>query len=394
MSLVLPLGEQPPANAFLSREQLDRPEARFPLDLFVCGRCALLQVPDHVPADFFRHYLYVPSAADTGRRHFAGLARWLLDAGVAPPGGRVVDVGCNDGLLLSGCAAIGLSCLGIDPASNLAPLARAKGLEVIEAYFDESVARDARARYGAADVVVTTNTLNHIDDLHGFVRAASALLGERGHLVIEVPRATELVELNEFDTVYHEHLSQFSLRSLAELVAAFDLEITLFEDITMHGGSMRVVATRRGVREASPAVAARLLEERRAGLFEAPTYEAFRQRVERNRETLVTLLAKLRAQGAKIAGYGAPAKGNTLLNYCGIGPETLEFLADRSTLKQGLHSPGMHVPVSPVERIETSGVDHLLVLAWNFFDEIREQQAAFRARGGRFIVPIPTPIVV
>jgi SAM-dependent methyltransferase len=394
MSVVLPLGNHPPANAFLREEDLAKPEAKFPLDLYVCERCALLQVPDHVPPGFFRHYLYVPSHADTGKRHFAHLARRLLEAGLVPAGGLVVDVGCNDGLFLSSCKALGLACLGVDPASNLVPVARAKGLEVVEAAFDEEVARTARERVGAADVLVTTNTLNHIDDLSAFMAAATTLLAETGYLVIEVPRATELVAKNEFDTVYHEHLSQFSLRSLVELVAGFDLEVIDLIDFPMHGGSMRVVATRRGRCDPDLAVAIRLHEERLAGLFEAATYHAFRGRVENNRELLVALLARLRGEGKRLAAYGAPAKGNTLLNYCGIGPETLEFLADRSPLKQGLYSPGMRIPVAPPERIEASGVDCLLVLAWNLFDEIREQQAPFRARGGKFVVPIPEPVVV
>ena len=370
------------------------PDATFPLDLHVCERCALLQIPDHVPKGFFQHYLYVPSAADAFRGHFAGLARWIVDSGLVAPGGRVVDVGCNDGLFLSACLGLGLVATGIDPAANLAPLARAKGVEVVEAYFDAGTARSVRERRGPADVLVTTNTLNHIDDLGAFVASATELLADRGAIVVEVPRAAELVSHNEIDTVYHEHLSQFSLRSLVELFARFDLEISDVESLWIHGGSMRVVAARRGVRRPSPAVAIHLEEERRAGLFEPSTYVAFHRRVEDNRDRLVDLLAKLRREGARIAGYGAPAKGNTLLNYCGIGPETLAFLADRSALKHGRLSPGMRVPVVPVDKIESERIDVLLVLAWNFFAEIREQQAAFEARGGRFVVPIPVPSIV
>jgi len=393
MSLVAPLGRHPLANAFVAEADLAQPDATFPLDIWVCQDCALLQNPDYVPPGYFHHYLYVPSAADTGRRHFGGLSRWLLDRGLVAPGGRVVDLGCNDGLFLSGCVALGLKAIGIDPASNLAPLARSKGIEVVEAYFDVAVAESVRGRFGAADVIVSTNTMNHVDDLHTFIHGARTLLADGGSMVIELPRATELVEHNEFDTVYHEHLSQFSVRSLAALYAAFDMEITDVEAITIHGGSMRVVAARRGLRTPSPAVAEWLEAERRAGLFEPSTYTAFRVRVEENRERLVRMLADLRKQGLKIAGYGAPAKGNTLLNYCGIGPDTCAFLADRSTLKHGRYSPGMRIPVVPPERIETDAPDVLLVLAWNFFDEIREQQAAFRARGGRFVVPIPTPVL-
>jgi hypothetical protein len=211
---------------------------------------------------------------------------------------------------------------------------------------------------------------------------------------VEVPRATELVARNEIDTVYHEHLSQFSLHSLAALFGAFGFTLAHVEDLAMHGGSMRVVATRGRADDPGPTAAARLSAERAAGLFEPRTYSGFRDRIESNRQRLVALITDLRSQGLRIAGYGAPAKGNTLLNYCGIGPGTLAFLADRSALKQGRFSPGMRVPVAPVERIESDAIDVLLVLAWNLFDEIREQQSAFRARGGRFVVPIPEPRLV
>jgi SAM-dependent methyltransferase len=394
MSLVVPLGDHPVANAFLAEEELSRPEPRFPLDLYVCGRCALLQIGNQVPPGFFRHYLYVPSAADTGRRHFAGLASWLVDTGLLPAGGRIIDVGCNDGLFLASCVALGAQAIGIDPASNLAPVARSKGVTVIEEYLTPEVAREVRERHGAADVLVATNTLNHIDDLRAFTESALALLGPDGAIVIEVPRASELIEHNEIDTVYHEHLSQFSLRSLCELFAPFDLVVSQVHAITMHGGSMRVIANRRGRREVSPAVDEWLAAEQRAGLFDPGTYDAFRGRLERNRDALVAMLGGLVGDGCRIAGYGAPAKGNTLLNYCKIGPDTLAFLADRNPLKHGRYSPGMHVPIVPASRIDEAQPDCLLVLAWNFFDEIREQQAAFRARGGRFVVPIPVPTLV
>jgi SAM-dependent methyltransferase len=400
LSHVVALGRHPLANAFVAEADRAHPDATFPLDLFVCERCALLQVPNHVPDGYFRHYLYVPSAADTGRRHFSDLASWLLDASLVAPGGLVVDVGSNDGLLLSACARLGLRSLGVDPAANLAPLARSKGVEVVEAYFDPDVARAVRDRFGPADVLVTTNTLNHVDDLHSFVAAAAALVQAGGAIVVEVPRATELIAHNEIDTVYHEHLSQFSLHSLVALFGAFGFAITRVEDIAIHGGSMRLVARRDAPTSAlaepgaSSAVEARLSGERAAGLFEPGTYARLRSRVEANRDRLVALLADLRRGGLRIAGYGAPAKGNTLLNYCAVGPDTLAFLADRSPLKQGRYSPGMRIPVVPVERIESDAVEVLLVLAWNFFDEIREQQSAFRARGGRFVVPIPEPRLV
>jgi SAM-dependent methyltransferase len=395
LRLFLPLGLHPPANRFLRAEELDHPEPRFPLDAHVCLDCALIQVTNHIPPDFFRHYLYVPSASETGRRHFAALAGVVAERLLGGRDGLVVDIGCNDGLFLRACADLGPRTLGVEPAANLTAIARAKDLEVVNEYFTPATARTIRAAAGPAAVIVTTNTFNHIDDLAAFVEGVTLLLDPGGVFVIEVPHARDLVERNEFDTIYQEHLSEFSARSLAELFRRFALEIFDIEALPIHGGSMRVLAQRRdGGRPVTPAVAAWLAQEQAAGLFEAATYEAFRDRVDRNRTRLGGLLRELRGAGRRLAGYGAPAKGNTLLNYCGIGPDLLDFLADRSALKHGLYSPGMHIPVVPVERILETQPDYLLILAWNFADEIMAQQAEYRRRGGRFILPIPEPRVV
>lgn len=390
--MYLPLGEHPVANAFLRPDQVDAPEALWPLDTHVCLDCALIQIPDQVPADFFVDYLYLPSASATMHDHFRDTARRFRERLITAPGQRVVDIGCNDGLLLGACRDEGLATLGVDPAANIAEMTRAKGLEVFNEYFTAESATRILAQYGPAQVIVTTNTFNHIDNLHGFVEGVATLLAPEGTFVIEVPQALTCIEQNEFDTVYHEHLSVFSVASLAALGKFFGFQVVDIDELPIHGGSMRVYLRRGG--PASPVVAEWLERERQAGLFEADTYAAHAERVEKIRADLMAMLLDLKRQGKRLAGYSAPAKGNTLLNYYGIGPDLLMFLADRNPLKQGRLSPGMRIPVVSPDEIASQAPDYLLILAWNFADEIMAQQEAFRAGGGQFILPIPTPRVV
>ncbi len=387
----LELGDHPPGNAFLLPEQLGQPEASFPLDALVCLDCALIQIEDRVPADFYRHYLYTPASADGLKQHFEALAEHLATL----TSGLVVDVGCNVGLLLDACRTRGLEVAGIDPAENLTVLARERGHRVLGRYFDRAAAAEARATFGPASVVVTTNRFNHIDDLHEFVTAAAELLSDDGLFVVEVPHSGDLVEKNEFDTIYQEHLSEFSVRSFVELYRAVGLELVSVTPLAIHGGSMRVTAQKKGGPRAPEASVARWLEDEVArGLFAAATYDAFRERVERYRTEILALLERLADEGARIAAYGAPAKGNTLLIHYGLGPRLIRFVADRNPRKHGRLTPGTHIPVVPVERILAEQPDFLLLLAWNFADEILAQQAEYLHRGGKFIIPIPEPRIV
>jgi hypothetical protein len=278
---------------------------------------------------------------------------------------------------------------------NLTEVARARGVEVVNEYFSVDTAAAVRARYGAARVITTTNTFNHIDDLHSFMAAVNVLLEPDGTFIIEVPHAGDLIENNEFDTVYHEHVSEFSVKSLVDLFAFFDLVVVDVERLPIHGGSMRVFGRRRSAGVSPSAAVGRWLDgEHRSQLFAAETYDAFARRVGEIRRGLMDLLGTLKAEGRRLAGYGAPAKGNTLLNYYGIGPDTLAYLADRNALKHGLFSPGMHIPVVPAERVLEDQPDYLLILAWNFGEEIMRQQGEYRRRGGQFILPIPGPRIV
>ncbi len=390
----LELGDHPLANGFLRADQLDEPELRFPLDVHACLDCGLIQVADHVPPGYFRHYVYVPSASEVMQDHFRGLADRLATLALASPDALTVDIGCNDGLFLGALRERGARTLGIDPATNIVELARARGIEVVNEYLTPELGASIREGHGPASVIVTTNTFHHIDDLDAFMEAVLELLAGDGVFVVEVPHALEIVEQNEFDGVYHEHVSQLTVKSFVDLFRRFGMTVTAIERLDVHGGSLRVFAQREDHARPSADVEAWVEEERRRGLFEAATYDAFRERVGRLREELVALLGDLRANGARLAGYGASARGNTLLNYYGIGPGLLDFVADRNELKQGLYTPGAHIPVVAPERILEQRPDHLLVIAWNFADEIMRQQDAYRAAGGSFILPLPAVRVI
>jgi SAM-dependent methyltransferase len=394
MHLFMAMGPHPPANAFLKPERVGAGEFVHDLDAHVCLDCGLIQVPDVLPPDFFCDYLYVPSASPQMHEHFEELAD-VVGRFVAT-GELIVDIGSNDGLFLSRCLARGYRVLGVDPAANLCEIARGRGVAVVNGYFSDETGRRIRSEHGPAKVIVTTNTFNHIDDLHGFVRSAASLLDPAGVFVVEVPHSLDLVAKNEFDTIYHEHLSEFSVKSIVELFSSFDLEAFDIQRLDVHGGSMRIFGRRRtgAGSPASPEVERWLSAERDARLFDEATYRAFTERVERNRIELLTLLNKLKGEGKRLAGYGAPAKGNTLLNYYRIGPDRLDFLADRNSLKHGLLSPGMHIPIVPPEEIAARHPDYLLILAWNFAEEVIQQQQDFRRRGKKFILPIPQVEIV
>ncbi|WP_298969410.1 class I SAM-dependent methyltransferase [uncultured Roseobacter sp.] len=392
LMMVLRMGDHPPANMFARKEDVGKPQTAFPLNCQACLDCGLIQVADQVPPDFFTDYLYVPSGAATMHTHFAELA----EVAVAQADGElIVDIGCNDGLMLSHANRLGGRTLGVDPAANLAKIAEERGVRVHVGFFNAETAKGLRETEGPARVITTTNTFNHIDDLHGFTRGVLSLLADDGVFVIEVPWGKEILETNEFDNVYHEHLSELSLLSIVRLGEGVGLDVVDVTKLPVHGGSMRVFmkpATANAPK--APIVAQMLAEEAAAGVTDRDSYEQFSHRVQNLGEDLVKLLAALKADGKTIAGYGAPAKGNTLLNYFRIGTETLDFLVDRNPLKQGLYSPGMNIPVLSPDAVAERQPDYLLVLAWNFFDEIREQMADFEARGGKFIVPLPTPKII
>jgi hypothetical protein len=329
-------------------------------------------------------------------RHNEGYARAVVEELGLGPDDLVVEAASNDGSLLLCFQEHGVRTLGIEPARNIAALARERGVDTIDEFFGHGFAKGLRADRGQAAVVIGNNVLAHVDDTRGFLAGARELIEADGRVVTEFPYLGEFIERLEYDTVYHEHLCYFSVIALLRLYAGVGLSIVRIDHVEVHGGSLRVWAARRegAHSEHSAEVLAMADEERARGYDDAATYAAFAERVVAQKRVLCELLRGLRAEGKSIAAYGAPAKGNTLLNHCGIGTDLVDFTVDRSPHKVGLLTPGAHLPVLPVETLTERQPDYCLILAWNFADEIMRQQAAYAQAGGRFILPIPEPRIV
>lgn len=393
LRMFLSLGEMPLANAFLSGpEDFDR-ELRFPLEVYFCESCTLVQLLDVIdPEVLFSHYVYLTGASATMLEHNRRYADAVVDYLGLGPEDLVIEVASNDGSLLKQFQRRRVRTLGVEPARNIAEQARRDGVPTVERFFNSEVARELRSEYGPAKAVIANNVLAHVDDTVDFLRGAKELLADGGLVILEVPHLQELIARLEYDTIYHEHLCYFSAATLMRLAEEAGLGIVRLDRVPVHGGSLRIwagVARRAGAHGADAHAIAE--QERRLGLQDAARYEQFAADVARNRSRLVELLESLRASGRTLAGYGAPAKGNTLLNYCRIGPELLPYTVDKNPLKVGRHTPGMHIPVLPVATLCERRPDYVLILAWNIAGEIVAQQEEYRRGGGRFLVPIPEP---
>jgi SAM-dependent methyltransferase len=388
--LVLSLGRTPLANALLTAEQLAAPEDTYPLDLVFCETCTLVQITETVPpAKLFSEYAYFSSFSDTMLRHAQELVSRVVRERGLDAASLAIEVASNDGYLLQYYRAAGVPVLGIEPAANIARAAEAKGIPTVVEFFGEELGARLRREGRRADVLHANNVLAHVPDLPGFARGLAAVLADRGEAIIEVPYVRDLVEGREFDTIYHEHLSYFSLTALQHLFGTHGLQVQDVARIPIHGGSLRVHVGHAGAAPIAPAVGELLAEEARIGMTKPPFYARFAADVESLKQALLALLGRLRAEGARMAAYGAAAKGSTLLNCFGIGRQFLQYVVDRSPHKQGRYMPGVHLPIEPTARLVEDRPDYVLLLTWNFADEILEQQAAFRSAGGRFIIPVP-----
>lgn len=392
LSLFLELGNQPLANAFLASGDEFAGEAFYPLNVYFCEDCSLVQLLDVIdPEVLFRNYIYVTGTSDTIARHNAAYARTVAELLPLGPSDLVVEAASNDGSLLKQFRALGVPTLGVEPAANLAEVARENGIETEARFFSSDTARGLRESYGRAKAVIGNNVLAHVDDTIDFLRGARYLLADGGMVIFEVPYLAELLDRLEYDTIYHEHLCYFSVIALQRLCESAGLGIARIDRMSVHGGSLRVYARAQNGHAADAEAMAEA--ERRAGLDSIVCYRRFAADVSTSREMLRNLLCRLRGEGRSVAGYGAPAKGNTLLNYCGIDTTLVPYTVDKNERKVGLYTPGMHIPVRPVSTLLAEQPDDVLILAWNFAAEVMSQQQAYRARGGRFITPVPQPVV-
>lgn len=383
------LGTQPLANSFIKKEDLSKKEKVFPLNLCLCQKCGLVQLSDVVPAKLmFKNYLYIPSASKTRIEHFNELATTIKDMLNLNENDLAVDIGSNDGSLLEVYTQLGVKILGVDPSVNLAKVAELKGIPTINDYFTRKTARKIIKKYGKPKAITATNVFAHIDNIHEFVKGIEILLADSGAFVIEFPYLVDFIENCEYDTVYHEHLSYFGVRTLIKLFEKTSLEIFSIKRMRLDGGSLRVFVQKKKKNSKFYPEIENLIKMELEHKFDTLIpYETFAKNVKKRKNTFLELLSKLKKKKKKIVGYGAPAKGNTFLNYCKITTKDIWYIVDSTPFKQGLFLPGTHIPIYHENKLLSDTPDYIVILAWNFAEEIIKKNASLRKKGVKFILP-------
>lgn len=385
----LTLGSQPLANGFIRPEDRFKKEKVYPLTLCLCPECGLVQLRDTVPGKLmFKNYLYIPSSSKTRVDHFYELAETLTSRLHLRPKDLTIDIGSNDGSLLQCFMQLGVEVLGIDPSENLAKVAELKGIPTINAFFSRKIASKISKKYGKAKIITATNVFAHVNDLHEFVAGVEILLAPGGLFVIEFPYLLDFLKECEFDTVYHEHLSYFAVRPLMRLFGSTNLHIASIQHMDLDGGSLRVfVQKKQKKRKNNPDIQVLIDNELSEKLDTIEPYKKFAKTVVERKIKFRQLLEKLKKRKKKIIGYGAPAKGNTFLNYCHITNKDISYIVDSTPYKQGMFLPGSHIPIYQENKILSDPPDYIIILAWNFTDEIIQKNASLITRGIHFILP-------
>lgn len=391
MTSVLELAPTPPANAFVPKEELSKPQPRFPLDVFFCEDCTHAQLLDVVdPSVLFENYVYVSGTSASFVAHFESYAKGLLDQFKPAKGSLVVDIGSNDGTLLRFFQNAGMKVQGIDPAKNIAQQATKNGIPTVAGFFTPQLAKEIRGQQGPASIITANNVFAHIDNLEAVVKGIRTLLAPNGVFVFEVSYLVDVFEKTLFDTIYHEHLDYHSVKPLIPFFNRLGMELIEAQRVSSHGGSLRGMAQLKGgLHPVGKSVAQALATEEKLGLHKAATFREFGNNINHLKVALGKLLRELKSQGKTIAGFGAPAKATTLMYHFEIGPELIDFIADDSPLKQNLYSPGYHIPVLPRQAVFDQKPDYVLMLAWNFAEPLMKALKPYADAGGHFIVPIP-----
>lgn len=392
----LDLGFHPPSDAMLSQSDLNKPQILFPLRVVQCTECGLTQL-DYAANPkllYGNNYLYESSVTETGKDHFFKMADSICKQFNLQNNSLIVDIGSNVGVLLEGFKRNNMRVLGIDPAPKISVIANQRGIETWNTFINESAAKEIVDQKGKASIVTGTNVFAHIDDKEGLLQALNILLEEDGVFIVEAPYLVDLIDNLEYDTIYLEHLEYISIKPLISFFHKYNMEVFRVEKHNIHGNSVRFFVSRKGKRKIEDSVEEFLNLEEEKKIYQRETLDKFAMNVKKHKEEIITLLNQLKKEGKKVIGISAPAKGNTLLNYCKIGPDTLHYITEKSKMKIGRYTPGMHIPIVEEEELYKQNADYGLILAWNFSEEIIKNNEGFKKTGGKFIIPIPYPRIV